>query len=388
MSSTSVRTPRRRALGVVAAAATFVLATPLAAHATYTTTADSTPRVNGKVFAIANTATRTFIGGEFTVVGGQSRVGIAAIKVAPGTTADGKLDGKFVANTNGVVNAVAVSADGGTVFLGGKFTSVNGTPRANLAAVSATTGAVLGTWRADTSGSSPEVLSLAVLGDKLYVGGRFGGIDGRTAYKRIAAVSVGAGDVIGTFQPKPSLHAVRFLTVDPDESTVFAGGGFHTIGGASREAGVAELDGTTGLATPFAPTPVGSTVTAMGTADDGDELYFGVANNEVHAYSTAGSGTKRWTIKNGGDTQAIEVTDDEIFMGGHFGQNVTQKIKRQWVLSTDLSGKVTSWDPKLSGGRMGVWAIDATAQHVHIGGEFVYVNGLNKPRYVRFDAVS
>jgi hypothetical protein len=36
---------------------------------------------------------------------------------------------------------------------------------------------------------------------------------------------------------------------------------------------------------------------------------------------------------------------------------------------------------------MGVWAIDATDQHVHIGGEFIYVNGVNQPRYVRFDAL-
>jgi hypothetical protein len=385
MTFSHVRTPRRKALGVVAAAAALVLATPLVAHASYSSTADTTARVGGRVLAIANTPGRTYIGGEFTAVGGQNRGGVAAIQVKPGTSSDGKLDSGFVANTDGVVNAVTVSADGGTVFLGGKFTTVNGTPRANLAAVEAATGNVLPGWSADTTGDTPEVLSLAVLGDRLFAGGRFGGIDGRTTYKRLAAIGVSSGNVIETFKPKPSLQAIKFLSADPDEGTVFVGGGFSTIGGASRGAGIAELNGSTGVATPFAPASVGSVVTAMGTSADGDELYFGVANNEVHAYSTDGSGLKLWTIKNGGDTQAIEVTGDEIFMGGHFGQNLTEKIKRQWVLSTDLAGHVTSWDAKLGGGSMGVWAIDATDQHVHIGGEFITVDGLNRPRYVRFD---
>lgn len=372
-------------MGVLAVAMALVVSAPVAAHAVYGTTPDDTARVNGKVFAIANSATTTYIGGEFTAVGYQPRGGIAAVKVQPGTTGDGKLDGKFVADTDGVVNAIAISEDGSTVFLGGKFTSVNGTPRANLAAVDAITGAVLPEWRADTTGETPEVLSLAVLDDSLYVGGRFGGIDGKATYKRLAAVSVAGGVLVTAFQPKPSLHAIRFLTVDQDERTVFAGGGFQTIGGQSRGAGIAELDGVTGAATPFAPAPVGSAVTAMGTSDDGDELYFGVANNEVHAYATDGVGTRRWTIKNGGDTQAIEVTADEVFMGGHFGQNLTQKVKRQWVLSTTKAGAVTAWDAKLGGGSMGVWAIDATSQHLHIGGEFATVAGVNNPRYVRFD---
>lgn len=384
MSTSSSRRTRGRTAAAFVAALGLVAATPGPANAAYSTTPDTTARVNGKVFAIDNSANRTYLGGEFTEVGAQPRGGVAAVKVEPGTTADGKLDAKFVANTDGVVNAVALSDDGTTLFVGGRFTTVNGTPRANLAAVDAVTGAVRDTWSADTTGDTPEVLALATKGDTLYVGGRFGGIDGKTAYKRIAAVSVSGGVLQTGFQPKPSLHAVRFLSVDGDENTVFAGGGFVTIGGQSRTAGIAELDGATGQATPFAPAPIGSVVTAMGTSDNGDELYFGVANNEVHAYSTDGVGTKRWTIKNGGDTQAIDVTADEVFLGGHFGQNLTQKIKRQWVLSVDKAGKVTPWDAKLGGGSMGVWAIDATATHVHVGGEFVTVGGLNKPRYARF----
>jgi hypothetical protein len=45
-------------------------------------------------------------------------------------------------------------------------------------------------WSADTTGSSREVWSLAVKGDRVYVGGKFTGIDG-TPRKRLAMVDSG-----------------------------------------------------------------------------------------------------------------------------------------------------------------------------------------------------
>jgi hypothetical protein len=49
-----------------------------------------------------------------------------------------------------------------------------------------------------------------------------------------------------------------------------------------------------------------------------------------------------------------------------------------------LEGRLTSWDPKLGGGSMGVWALVATPTAVLVGGEFITVNGLNRPRFARF----
>ena len=45
-------------------------------------------------------------------------------------------------NVNGIVNSIAFSADCSVAYLGGKFTSVNGTAVNNIAAVSTSTGAV------------------------------------------------------------------------------------------------------------------------------------------------------------------------------------------------------------------------------------------------------
>jgi hypothetical protein len=46
-------------------------------------------------------------------------------------------------NVNGVVNSIAFSSNCSVAYLGGKFTSVNGTAVENIAAVSTSTGAVI-----------------------------------------------------------------------------------------------------------------------------------------------------------------------------------------------------------------------------------------------------
>lgn len=361
---------------MLVATMSLVVAVPSAAFAGVGTAPDDTARVNGTVYAIAQVGDLTIIGGSFTTVGGQPRSNIAAIRP------NGRLDPNFKPDVNGTVYAIAGSADASTVFIGGLFGSAGGAARANLAAVDAVSGTALPDWVADTTGTTPEVLTLAVSGPRLYVGGRFGGIDG-TLRKRIAAVDAGAGNVIKSFNPAPDLAAVRNLAVSPDGTRVFAAGAFTYIGGQSRPNSVAELFAATGLATSFNPSLGGGRVTAMNISPAGDRVYFGTENNTLFAYD-ATSDHPAWTIKTGGDTQAIAVTPTEIYFGGHFGQVLTYKAKRQWIASARPDGTLTDWNPMLGGGSMGVWALATTATHLLVGGEFTSVAGVNHPRFARF----
>ncbi len=171
----------RRALVPTVALGLVLAATP--AYAGVSSTPDVTGQAAGGVYAIADAGDRTIIGGLFTRYGTRARSNVAAIN------ADGTVDTAWNPGTNGIVKAVAVSEDGSTVFLGGLFTTVGGQPRANLAAVDAITGEVLADWTADTGGSGPDVNSLAVHGNRLYVGGKYGAIDGTTR-KRLVAIDV------------------------------------------------------------------------------------------------------------------------------------------------------------------------------------------------------
>src|SRR5215204_1968308 len=98
---------------------------PQAAYASVSATADDTARVNGTVFAVAQVGTRTIIGGEFTTVGGVTHNHVAAIR------ANGTVDPAFTPNIDGTVRAVAGSADGSTIYVGGTVPTAGGAARAN-----------------------------------------------------------------------------------------------------------------------------------------------------------------------------------------------------------------------------------------------------------------
>ncbi len=353
-------------MGVLATAALLVPALP--ASATVSLTPDVTGKVVGGVYGLAHyeaadpAQTRTFLGGQFTGVGGTPRSNVAALK------ADGKVDPAFNPGADGRVKAVAVSEDGSMVFLGGLFQVVGGEPRANLAAVdadpsSATYGEVLLAWTADTTGTNPDVSSLAVHGDRLYVGGRFTGIDGTTSRKRLVAIDIPSGNLITSFRPAPN-KGVTEVVVSPD-GTVYAGGSFTMLGGQPRNSAGSVL-AATGTATGFAPTGNGGNVVTVGLSPDGGRFFYGTENNTLFAYDPAISNNPVWLIKTSGNTQAIAVSDDELWIGGHFSQIVTTHDPRPFIASIDpVDGSVNAWNPNCFGGKMGVWALLLEGTHLH-----------------------
>lgn len=349
---------------------------PGSAFATVSVTPDVTDKVAGGVYGMAHANTRTYIGGLFTGVGGQPRNNVAAI------LADGKVDRVFDPGANGKVMAVAASEDGSVIFLGGLFTQAGGAPRANLAAVDAVTGVALAEWRADTVGTYPEVASLAVDGNRLYAGGRFTGVDG-TSRKRLVAIDTTTGDLVSTFRPAPN-RGVREVVVSPDGSTVYAGGAFTMLGGQPRQV-AGSVFAASGTATAFAPTGDGGNAVTVGLSPDGGRFFYGTENNTLFAYDPAVSNDPVWSIKTSGNTQAIAVSDDEMWIGGHFSQIVTGHIPRPFIASLDpVDGSVNAWNPKCVGGKMGVWALVLEGTQLHVGGLFTGFDTVKQRGYARF----
>jgi hypothetical protein len=355
-----------------------MVATPSTALASVSTSPDVTDKVAGGVYGMDHANGRTFIGGLFTRVGGKARTNVAAIG------ANGLVDATFSPNVNGRVRAVAASEDGSVIYLGGMFSEVAGAPRANLAAVDAVTGAVIAGWQADTSGVAPDVASLAVEGKRLYVGGRFTGIDG-TSRKRLVAIDTVTGDQIPSFKPTPN-KGVTEVVVAPD-GVVYAGGAFTMLGGQPRLA-AGSVDRATGSATTFSPTGSGGNAVTIGLSPDGARFFYGTENNTLFAYDPATSNNPVWSLKTSGNTQAIAVSDDEMWIGGHFSQIVTGKVPRSFIASIDpVNGAVSDWDPETVGGKMGVWALELEGTHLHVGGLFSGFADVAQRGYARFSQV-
>jgi hypothetical protein len=372
----SHRAPRRaRRFGRIGAllfsAGLLVGLTVSPTSASPSTTAMPGSSVNGIVFASVQVGDRTFIGGEFTTAGQYDRLNAAAV------LANGKIDPNWNPTVNGRIRAMAASADGSIIYLGGMFTMVGTSSRAHLAAVDATTGAVLDAWKTRVSSA---VWSLAESQGRLYVGGIFGTVGGNSI-PNLAKLDAATGTVDTSFRPAPDAR-VRGLTVSSDGSKLYAGGGFSNIAGVSRK-GAAELNADTGAATSFSPATGGSAI-AVALSTDDSRFFFSTGDNITHAYDPAVSNTPVYELKTSGDVQCIVEHDGEVYIGGHFGSFNQLKLVREHLASFSLdTGVPTDWAPHVDQ-KMGGWTFQVGPDYLSVGGAFAHIDGVMHKGYARF----
>ena len=124
---------------VVAIALTVATGGPAGAVVSATPDWGNNPpcQANGRVIAVAYRGDTLFLGGQFSLVGGQPRNNLAACNAASGAVLG------WNPNANGAVRAIKVS-NGGRVYVGGDFTSVGGAARSRIASLSAASGAAYG----------------------------------------------------------------------------------------------------------------------------------------------------------------------------------------------------------------------------------------------------
>jgi hypothetical protein len=129
-------------------------------------------------------------------------------------------------------------------------------------------------------------------------------------------------------------------------------------------------------------------VVTIGLSPDGGRFFYGTHNNTLYAYDPAASNDPVWLIKTSGNTQAIAVSNDEMWIGGHFSQILTGKIPRPFIASLDpVDGSVNEWNPECRGGSYGVWALLLEGTHLHVGGVFTGFGTIDQPGYARFSQV-
>jgi hypothetical protein len=149
--------------------------------------------------------------------------------------------------TNGEVYASALSEDGKTLYIGGKFTKVKekrtdgaiiGRTVSNVAAIDVASGNLIRTWRPQVTGDGAVVRSLAVKDSRVYVGGNFTAVaDGSgTIYprKNLAAINAATASVT-PFAPQVGGADSFVYALEADDSKLYAGGGFSKVDGQPRK---------------------------------------------------------------------------------------------------------------------------------------------------------
>ncbi|MCB0878884.1 MAG: hypothetical protein KDC46_07885 [Thermoleophilia bacterium] len=200
------------------------------------TSFDPGTAANNWVAALAIDGGRLYIGGSFTTFNGSARVRVAAVDASTGA-----LDASFNpgAGANGSVDAIAVGA--GRLYLGGSFTTYGGAAHGGIVAVDSATAAVDVGFNAGV-GVDCCVTALAIGGGKLYLAGGFSTYAG-TARNRLAAVDATTGALDGTFLPGAGTNSAPYA-LSLSGTRLYLAGGFDTYAGTARSA-LAAVDATT-----------------------------------------------------------------------------------------------------------------------------------------------
>lgn len=356
-------------------------------------------REGGRVDAIQPAGSKVFIGGYFNRAIRRNQTEVTRNALAAMSTST--LDLVTTCNPNlgpaglygARVRALALSRDGSTLFVAGRFSNVGGVARDNLAAIRVSDCALLGHFAGWSVNG--EIYSLLVDGDALYVGGDFTSIGGANR-SRVAKLDVADASVSVTAWNPRSSRRVKALALDRTNGRVILV--LWTAGTVAGQAGAETiaLDRGTGAYAWKANTGDGG----MAAVTDGSNVYVGVrgVGGRVYAYRLSNGTELFWHFCNG-DVQAITRYRADITVGFHDNAVATANNSVEWDIGAvglwrmTSGGEVdTGWLPSITASPgdspWKVWSLygDADRRALYVGGDFTRVAGRAQQRFTVFQA--
>ena len=446
MSSMSLRARLRAGVTVLAAASIAVVALPAQAQAAPavapeaaaaeappppTVTADALPswQINGVVWSQAIVGDTVYVTGSFTrarppgvAAGGAGEVvanNIFAYRLSTGDRVTTFATSPGL-NAQGLV--IRASADGSRLWVGGDFTTVDGTTRGHLAALNPADGSLV-RRRLLPPNVGGQVRGLGITPTTIYVGGNFTSANG-VARTRLAAFSISTG-AMTSWAPAAAGGYVWAMTMSPDLTRVIPAGSFTTLAGQPAY-GMGSLMASNGAVNPWPAQDrirdAGADGAITSLKADATQVYGtaysftqnGTADWEGTFAVDPTSGQINWANDCLGDTYDIAPAGEVLYNASHqhdcsvvsgwpdtnprvrwqkaaaqyshaTGDSTTKDDAYGWAGRNGLVGvayaKLLHWYPNFAFGSytsagQAAWAVDASrdGQWVVYGGEFPRVN--------------
>jgi hypothetical protein len=353
------------AVGAVCAA---LIVTGVPAVAVPSPDAAAAPVADGPVYAVVYSRGVMYIGGRFTSVNGLPRRNLAAIDLQTGRLT------RWAPQTNGTVRALARGRRG-TIIAGGIFTRVKGAQRQGLARI----GPKGKLWKWAPVVGNGTVDAILVRDRRVYVGGTFTSLNGERR-SSLGALPVKGGRRTLEWGRQGVDGRVRDLTFARNGRVIVAGK-YRKVGN-KRRWGLAILHPSTGRLGPYR-SQARRAVWQVIVRPKSLLLAGGGRGGAVVALDRRGR--VRWTVVGDGDVEALAYNRSRephvLYVGGHFGRlGGQERIK---LAAVDLrGGKLRAWRPdRIRGGR-GVRGMLRTANGLYVAGDFTLVGGRDHPGLV------
>ena len=309
--------------------------------------------VGGPVDALATDGTRVFIGGYFSTVNGTARTGLAAVDAMTGALLP--WNPVLEISPYGIPTVTGMLAHQGALYVAGTFTEVNDAARTGFAALDAATAATLPT----TLLGLADVSAMAASGDTLYLAGRLPSLQ-----EGGVALSIATGQLLPWAMPPGYSRAVS-LVVAP--ARVFV----------ATDDAVRALDPITGAAI-GPPLVSGAFVRTM--AAGGSVLAVALTEHtpftrhRVVTFDATTGHSRPWSFAADRIVDSIQVRDGRLAIGGEFTS--AGGVPRRNLFALDVpSGRPTPFAPSIDGD---VYAVATVGRIVVAGGSFYRVNGVDQ----------
>ena len=319
--------------------------------------------------------THAYVGGNFDFLGAVARSNLAAVDANSGALLD------WNPTTNGRIDGLA--AIGTDIYVGGRFSVMNGVTRNRAGAVDRQTGA-LTAFAPNVGGGATAVYGFANFGTTVYMCGAFSSVNGLTRVG-VAAVDAALGSTLSwNANGNGAVYTVKLIIPDfVVPPTVFVGGQFTSMGGAVRN-NLAAVDGATGVATAWNPSPDGwvqSLVVFSNQFGGISKVYVGGVFNTIGGHArtriaeinSSGAATA-WAPNANGGVSSIATFGTLVYLGGTF-TSVGGQVRNGLAAIDNATGLATSWDPNVAppNGVVSVLKYNST---IYAGGTFLRIAGV------------